>query len=229
MIPYVTGRKLKKVDERAESEYGISLQQLMEVAGARMAEFLRSKVADISKKEVIVICGKGNNGGDGLVCARVLNNWGAKVKILLAFPKSAYKGVIKKNLKSCEMLGIEFIRTLEEERPHTIIDCLFGFGFKGRLKKEHLQLVNTMNHSPAKIFACDLPSGMGSTKLNPHQVMVNADCTLTFTVPKEVFKSHLARKRAGDIYILDIGIPRPLYEEMGVDRSFFNKASWVRW
>jgi len=135
MIPTVDGKTLKKIDERAESEYGISLLQLMEVAGSRMAEFFRSQIRNIAESEILVICGKGNNGGDGFVMARVLHNWGAKVKIYLSFDKKQYKGIPLVNLETCEKLGIEFIDSIEGEQPNIIADCMFGFGFKGELRK----------------------------------------------------------------------------------------------
>ncbi len=229
MIPYVNGKTLKKIDEKAESEYGISLLQLMEVAGARMAGFLRERYAPIAQKEILIICGKGNNGGDGLVCARVLHNWGAKVSVLLAFPEEAYEGVVKQNLESCHKLGIECAEQIEEPEPSLIVDCLFGFGFKGELKKDHELLIKWMNAQHAKIMSCDLPSGMESIEFKGESLTVQADSTLTFTIPKEVFASKEARERAGEIYILDIGIPKPLYYEMGVEKSLFGKKSWVRW
>lgn len=229
MIPYVNGQTLKTIDERAESEFGITLLQLMEVAGARMAAFLREQNSPINQKEILVICGKGNNGGDGFVCARVLYNWGAKVSVLLAFPEDQYEGVVKQNLESCRKLGIECAEQLEEPDPSIIVDCLFGFGFKGKLNKDHELLIKWVNAQYAKVLSCDLPSGMESSQFNQENLTVHADCTLTFTIPKQVFSSQEARQRAGEIYILDIGIPKPLYYEMGVEKSLFGKKSWVRW
>lgn len=229
MIPYVNGQTLKKIDERAESEYGISLVQLMEVAGTRMAEFLRASYKKINNEEILVICGKGNNGGDGLVMARVLSNWGKKVKIYLAFKRKDFQGVPLQQLESCEKLGIEIIDSLEGQNPYVIADCIFGFGFHGELKPSLQDLVQWINQNKADVFSCDLPSGMEATSFSEDQLTVQADCTLTFTVPKEVFHSNDARKRAGEIFILDIGIPLQLYKEIGVDKTIFKKSSWVRW
>jgi len=229
MIPFTDGKTLKSIDERAASEFGISLVQLMEVAGSRMAEFLRELYKDLSKEEVLVVCGKGNNGGDGLVMARVLHNWGVNVKIYLAFPREDFKDVPLQQLESCEKLGIEFVDSLADQSPTIITDCLFGFGFAGELKAEHKEIVEWINQSNIKVFSCDLPSGMSSASFSLDQLTVDADCTLTFTIPKEVFKGNEARQRAGEIFILDIGIPRELYQELGVDESIFTKSSWVRW
>jgi len=229
MIPFIDGKTLKSIDERAESEYGITLVQLMEVAGTRMAEFLRASYRRINNEEVLIICGKGNNGGDGLVAARVLHNWGKKVKVLLAFPEKDYLGVPLQQLHSCKKHGLEIVEYYTDQNPYVIVDCLFGFGFQGELKPSHRELVQWMNQNKADVFSCDLPSGMNSTEFSPDQLTVQADCTLTFTVPKEVFRSNEARQRAGEIYILDIGIPMHLYQEIGVENTLFKKSSWVRW
>lgn len=229
MIPFADAKSLKRIDERAESEFGISLLQMMEVAGTRMAEFLREKFPDLSTRKVLVIAGKGNNGGDGFVCARVLKNWGVEVQVLLAFPKSSYKGVVRQNLATCIKHEIECGQQVEDPNPDIIIDCLFGFGFQGELSEEHLAMVHWANRQEALILSCDLPSGMNVEIFDEEAPCMQASYTLTFTLPKEVFRIQEARQQAGEIYILDVGIPKALYETIGIQKSLFRKKSWVRW
>jgi hydroxyethylthiazole kinase-like uncharacterized protein yjeF len=234
MLPYLTSEQLKEIDERMSSEFGVSTVQLMEVAGTRMAEFLRDRSDDISQEKILVICGKGNNGGDGFVAARILNNFGAEVQITLASPRESYEGIALQNLESCEKVGIDFVSVRVAENGHSqlrdvdvILDCLFGFGFAGELREEHKALVEYMNNSTAKVFSCDLPSGMNADSFEG-ELTVQADYTLSFAFPKKVFENKEARKRCGEIHILDIGITRALYEELGVEESLFIDKSWIK-
>jgi hydroxyethylthiazole kinase-like uncharacterized protein yjeF len=226
-LPYLTGAELKTIDERAETEFGVPLAFLMETAGTNMARFLKSTV-DIRGKKILIVCGKGNNGGDGFVMARILHGWGQTVSLLPAFDRDDLQGVVLENFKKCEDAGVPLVSLDESPTPQIVVDCLFGFSFHGFFRDDHKEIVGWINGSSAQVLSCDLPSGMNSEVYDPDRLTVVATWTLTFTVPKVSLKDPASRQRTGELFLLDIGIPQDLYRELGVMESPFLKNAWVK-
>ena len=164
MIRFYTKQQMQQM-ERAAVGRGTTMQQLMEEAGAAAVRHIRKK-GPVEGKKIAILCGKGNNGGDGFVCARLLSRMGARVAVILAegFPasdlaKNAYgaMGTLvnvldwQKNPETCR-------RAVQQ--ADVIVDGLYGFSFHGELRPPVAALTRVANGSPGLRISLDLPSGV---------------------------------------------------------------------
>lgn len=209
----LTAEQMRAVDQRT-IEAGIPGLVLMENAGCRVVEFLDKTIAPLQRHRVVVVCGKGNNGGDGLVIARQL--WTrfrpACLHLLLAFPPEEFQGDAATNWAMVRALDIPASLVVEPEmRLATIvIDALLGTGLRGPAKGRALELIREMNGSYplATIVSVDVPSG-----LHAEGESVHAAYTVTLAAPKTELILPPTCDRAGAITVAPIGIPRALVED----------------
>ena len=206
----------------------------MENAGAAVAEEVKKILGAVSEKAILILIGPGNNGGDGLVAARHLQDWGAKVTLFLFSERPPDDP----NLKLAQEHGIacidatrqETLDKLTELLPSTnaIIDAMFGIGrirpFHGTLKKA-MDMINQAKRPGLRIVAVDLPSGLNADTGAVDPSCLYADNTITLAFPKiGLFKSPGA-ERTGRITVADIGIPIYLAEQ-ATDELI--TADWIR-
>lgn len=175
----------------------------MEIAGLRLAEFIKKK----SQTKVFFFIGPGNNGGDGLVAARFLHSWNISVEIILIKEKSKYSKTSQDNLKYFTKSGIPITlfckKTLNKiSSKDTIIDALLGTSLLSKPKKSIQHVLETINKCKSTKISVDVPSGLNSTtgKLYKHHIEPNY--ILSFMAPKKGFKTIKHSK----IFIADIGI-----------------------
>jgi len=206
----------------------------MENAGAAVAEEVRKILGAVSEKAILVLIGPGNNGGDGLVTARHLQDWGAKVTLFLFSERPPDDP----NLKLAQERSIDCIDATKEAAPDklaellpstsAVIDAIFGIGrirpFHGTLKKA-LDVINQAKRPGLRIIAVDLPSGLNADTGAVDPSCLYADNTITLAFPKiGLFKSP-GVERTGRITVADIGIPAYLAEQ-ATDELI--TADWVR-
>lgn len=206
----------------------------MENAGVAVAEEVRKILGAVSEKAILILIGPGNNGGDGLVAARHLQDWGAKVTLFLFSERPPDDP----NLKLAQERSINYIDATKEAAldklvellPSTsaVIDAIFGIGrirpFHGTLKKA-LDVINQAKRPGLRIIAVDLPSGLNADTGAVDPSCLYADNTITLAFPKiGLFKSPGA-ERTGRITVADIGIPAYLAEQ-ATDELI--TADWVR-
>ncbi|PID27797.1 MAG: hypothetical protein CSB55_07720 [Candidatus Cloacimonadota bacterium] len=211
--------EMKKYDQKTMTEFGIPSRILMETAGNGCADFIKSKISRDS--DVLVICGSGNNGGDGFVIARRLFNYGFKVKIFLFGNPEKSSPETKINYELARKLNIP-VQSLDlSEKDFTelninkntvIVEALFGIGFKGNLSPELSDFVTFINEKSGKVFAVDIAGGIeGNTGKTENSF--RADYTLAIAKPKY---GHLLGKgfiNSGKLEIVKIGIPKSYFEE----------------
>lgn len=207
-----TGDEIKALDLKAINEFGMPGILLMENAGLGVAHFLLSQ-ANLGK--VIICCGPGNNGGDGLVVARHLFNHNVSVEILLfANPeKWSEEAKINYNIANKLTIPIHKINDIQEAKSYLnganwIIDGLFGIGLKKTIQSPYVELINLINKNSAKVLAIDVPSGLDANTGKAQPYTIKADITLTFVGLKTGFLKEDAKKYLGEVRILDIGIPK---------------------
>jgi NAD(P)H-hydrate epimerase len=203
------------------SEEPISSLDLMERAGIRFTEYLLQHCPIDRFAEIVVVCGPGNNGGDGLVIARHLSAQGLPVRVLLAVPDGARTTPeFDTNLERWYALSEEqrTQRTnvykegedLVRGRPILLIDAIFGIGLSKPLRDYHARLVENINQSGAYIIAVDAPSGM---KLDEHTedkaLSIKAQETYTFQFCKLAYLLPENYSRCGEVSVIDIGLLRP--------------------
>ena len=224
----LTAAQMREADRLTTERYGIPGIELMENAGAAIAEFLREKFADIASRKILVLCGKGNNGGDGLVAARRLKDSGfAAVVFLFANPGSV-EGDAAANLKRWQQgLGEFYVVTSEAEwesgrgalaEADLIVDALLGTGLRGPVEGLLGAVIEDLNKARAKrrgktvVVSVDMPSGLASDTQDFGGPVVAADFTVTLTAPKlgQLVLPHSSR--CGVLVVRDIGTPRELLE-----------------
>ena len=216
----ITAAQMKKVDDLAAGKYNIVLEEMMELAGHHLAEMTyRILDSSLKKKKILVLAGKGNNGGGGLVSARHLYNRGANVQVILS-SGSGQKPAVNERLNTLERLGINvssYKNGMAIGKADLIIDALIGYGLKSNPKPPVDGLIGMANASGVKILALDIPSGIDSEEGKIYKDSIFADYTMTLALPKKGLLKKNARENVGALYLTDIGIPREIYKELGID------------
>jgi len=213
--------QMKEIDKRATEEYLIPGLLLMENAGLRVLETIEGLVADLRTARIIILAGKGNNGGDGLVVARHLVNAGARVDIfLLGEPQNlsddAYVNyrILSKmarisSLRDDEDLNCLMVALLSVD---IIVDAIYGIGFRGSLDDFETRVAKMVNWSQATVVAVDIPSGLEADTGKVHGTAIKADYTVTFALPKLGLILESGRNYVGTLSVADISIPHALLE-----------------
>ena len=227
---FLSAEEMAKADSMAIESYGIDVLSLMENAGLRTAEVAREMLGgDVLGKAVCCLVGRGNNGGDGLVAARHLYDWGARVQVMLGGPREGVRDVPAKQLATVEKIGIE-IAGPEGEIGETdlLVDALLGYGSKGDPRGSIATLITKASRSVARTLAVDIPSGLDATSGEPGHPCIDADLTLTFGLPKVGFLNPKARGLLGDLYLADISLPPNVYTYFSQESSLFRTRPVVR-
>lgn len=205
--------QIRDLERRASAESGISSLDLMENAGrAAAAEVMKAVIG----KTALVICGYGNNGGDGLVAARHLAAAGYDVRVIIAGPPKSFTAEVNHNLERLFSAGIkpEIVssgKSLEETfdkmaKPGVVVDAIFGIGLKGAVDSFHEGLINKINSLGSPVVSLDIPSGLDADTGKHPGACVKADVTVTFGFPKTGFASGEAKRLIGKLVISDIGL-----------------------
>ncbi|MEX1138600.1 MAG: NAD(P)H-hydrate dehydratase [Bacteroidota bacterium] len=216
MQTLLSAEEMQRCDGIAAKSFGIPGLLLMENAGLGVARWIQQRFP-LKNKTIAVFCGKGNNGGDGLVAARHLANNGARVNvILLDRPTRGDAGVnaaiLRKIAKAFpELLSIQSATpsVLASLRPDIIVDAIFGTGFSGTIRKNYAAVFEWVNQQRVPRIAIDIPSGIhGTTGVGA--IAIKADTTLTLGAMKSGLVCNDGRDMSSSIEVLDIGIPRGL-------------------
>jgi len=215
---------MQGLDCKAIKEYGIPALVLMENAGRAVADEAIKMLQYTKNAAVSILCGQGNNGGDGLVAARHLFNRGIKVKIFYlgdiknALSKSKSEIKINLNIILKMKIPIEEIKQLDlsDLLPHfkhsnLIIDAIFGIGLTRPIEGQLKHLIEAVNQIDAPVIAVDVPSGLDCENGIPLGTAIQATKTVTFGVPKIGFDKRTAKKYLGKLIVADINIPRFLF------------------
>jgi hydroxyethylthiazole kinase-like uncharacterized protein yjeF len=215
MIPILTPSESAELD-RLSRERGVTVATLMENAGRAVATVAADVVGGTYGRRAVVVCGKGNNGGDGLVAARHLERWGARATAVLLAEPGAFRDEAAANLGRFERMGGRIrsfdAATLERElrRADVVIDAIFGTGFRGRPEGDHRRAIEAVNAAPAPVVAADIPSGVEGETGAVRDVAVLAEATVTFGAPKPGIVFFPGAAHAGIPHVADIGFPPDL-------------------
>lgn len=210
----VTSAEMKEIEMKAD-EAGLSYYQMMENAGAGAAEYIASEFPVLGKN-VLIFCGKGNNGGDGFVAARKLYEQGASVKLILAEGEPKTEDAIA-NKRICETMGLPMLGMSEEDEitaatgeSDLIVDAIYGTGFHGVLREPVRRIAAQINRSKAAVCALDIPSGLNGDTGEADPDTVKADCTIVFHRLKPAHADGKCAEFCGRIVCVSIGIEEVL-------------------
>ena len=230
----LTAEQMREADRLTTNRYGIPSLQLMENAGAAVADYLSDTFPDLSARGIVVLCGKGNNGGDGFVAVRRLRERSAPLRVFLFAESSAVRGDAATNLHLWQEGGGELhVVTSAAEwmekreiagQADLVVDALLGTGVKGPVEGLLASVIEDTNAWRQKqsvrirgscgrfVVAVDMPSGLPSGSEDFGGPIIRADATVTFTAPKV---GQLLSPRAdcvGKLLVRDIGTPRDLLD-----------------
>jgi NAD(P)H-hydrate epimerase len=234
----LSAEEMRRTDERAIKTYGVPGIVLMENAGAGIARAVERELGTLAGKTVLIVCGKGNNGGDGFVVGRHLANAGAKVEVLLLSPPSGIKGDALTNFKilkamararpSLISIARQTAKSLEgRTQPDLIVDAIFGTGFSGKAPSSIVHMIEWINSQGARVFSIDIPSGVHGSTGRVEHVAVRAERTLTMAAPKIGLLCSSGRDHSGTVEVIDIGMPREILSD-GKHKTFVIESEQVR-
>lgn len=217
MIPAITVAQMKKVDDLMIHRFNISLEQMMENAGLRLAELSRKILKNASGKNIAVFCGPGNNGGGGMVAARHLHNYGANVSVVLANKK--IKRIPQRQLNILKKLDLSIINYSQYKisallrKSELVIDALLGYNLKGNPRGKIKDLVEMINESGKKVLSLDVPTGLDATTGRSYVPCIKAFATLTLALPKS------GLNKVKNLYLANISVPDELYKRLKIKVS----------
>jgi len=213
-VKLVTGGEMAEIDRRT-IEAGIPGAVLMENAGREVFRAIAEKWEDLDGLGVVVVCGPGNNGGDGFVVSRLFHEAGVQQRVFLAAERQAVKGDAAHHLERLEATGtpVESLQGeagLEELRQalagaDLVVDSLLGTGLKGAPRPDAQQVIECMARSGRPVVAVDLPSGLEADTGQVHGACVRAALTVTFGLPKVGHLFYPGREYCGILHLADIG------------------------
>ena len=206
---------MRAVDEWAIERAGEPSLDLMERAGAGLARIAAEAAGD---GPLCVVVGKGNNGGDGLVAARLLREDGHVVRVLAIAPTEELRGDAATNLERLPGAPPEAWDPAALEGAGVVVDALLGTGFEGEPREPVAGAIAAINAQAAPVVACDLPSGVNATTGEVEAEAVRATVTATFHGPKVGLWVEPAKGHAGLVEVVEIGVPRgaPAPERAGL-------------
>ncbi len=212
----------RQIDQTAIQQLGMPSLVLMENAGLRVVESIEAKMGSVRGRRVVVVCGKGNNGGDGFVVARHLVNAGAEVRTFLAASKQDVRDDALANLNFAAAMNVPITELTNERRTgaveraiapaHLIVDALLGTGVSGTVRGVMSKVIPLLNAADAPVVAVDVPSGINSDTGAILGAAVRATWTVTLGLPKRGLLLYPGAEYAGEIHVGDLGVPKSLIE-----------------
>lgn len=204
--PLPDASEQRALDTWAIEQRGIPGLELMERAGAGLADRVASTALS---GRVTVVCGKGNNGGDGLVCARLLRARGREVQVLLLGPADELRGDAATNLERLPGEPPRPFAPQALEGAAAVVDAILGTGFSGEAREPAAGAIRAINSlRDAVVIACDVPSGVDASTGEANGPVVRAAVTVTFAAGKPGLWISPGKDHAGEVTVVDIGIPR---------------------
>lgn len=237
MIRVATASEMRDLDGRAATECGIPSLLLMENAGAETVRELLNAFPHAVRSRVLVLCGRGNNGGDGFVIARRLLGRGVSVRTVLLARREEIRGDARVNLDVLETMGappaevgpdggLSVVRDAIESAD-LVVDALLGTGAQGPARGLMADIIDCLNRSGRPVVSVDIPSGLGADHAEAPGPAVRAALTVTFALPKRSLVLFPAAAHAGAVRVVDIGIPRQLWADAAVGVGLLEPADVV--
>ena len=214
--------QLQRYEADAAQAIGINLFQLMQRAGTAVFQNIREFYP--SARQILVVAGKGNNGGDGYIVAKLAHQAGMTVTVVVNATRSEIKGDALQALELLEQCSVQIFYATQSPQAiaavtafdgDLLLDCIFGIGFRGQLASELIQLISAINDKNCLRVAVDVPSGLDADLGVVNSVAINADLTITFIAYKQGLLTGQAANYVGELQL----------ETLGVNQTFANLAS----
>src|SRR5438876_3492515 len=214
--------QMREADRRTIEDIGIPSLVLMENAGRQAVAAMETMYSDLSERQVAVLCGRGNNGGDGFVVARTLIQRGIDVSVFLIGRVADVRGDARTNLEILGRLGLTVVEIADSQSWELhfseigdctlIVDAIFGTGLNAPVSGLMETVIADVNASGVPVVSIDLPSGLSADSPEPIGDCIDASMTVTLAAPKLALVLPPGEEHAGDVVIADIGIPHEVIE-----------------
>ena len=216
MKPVLTPEEAAALDRDTQAG-GIAAEALMERAGRAVARAARELAGGTYGRRAVVVCGKGNNGGDGLVAARHLARAGVRTTVVLLEDPDELRDPAASNARRLAEAPAIRVRTFDEHalrrelvRADIVVDAIFGTGFRGMPEDDWATAIASLNEADAPVVAVDIPSGVDGATGVVEGEAVRADLTVAFGAPKLGTVLMSGAEHAGILRVVDIGFPDDL-------------------
>ena len=221
---------MQAFERHAFENYPITLAQMMQNAGKAVFDVVMNEIRPDGP--VLVVAGKGNNGGDALVTARLLEEQGIDVTVFMLFEEDEFSEMARIELEkithhpsaikiqnlSSKTSVVEF-SDASSDKYDLIIDAIFGFSLKGNPRLTEAKIIEQINYSNTPVLAVDVPSGLDVHDGSIGEPCIKADSTIAFGMLKKGFEEH--PEFVGKIYLGDLGISKETYEDKGYEAPEF--------
>jgi hydroxyethylthiazole kinase-like uncharacterized protein yjeF len=238
MVEYVKlvgGREMAEIDRRTISERGIPGSELIERAARAVFEAVEAQWEGLDGIAVVVVCGKGNNGGDGFAIARLLREAGVATRVFLAAERAAVDGDAALHLQQFEETGGQVEVLVDEaglgelsaalKQADLVVDALLGTGLRGAPRPTAGEIIKCIVQSRLPVVAVDLPSGLDADTGQVHGPCIRAVLTVTFGLPKCGHIFYPGRSHCGVLHLVDIGFPPEIIAESPVETYLLTAES----
>ena len=216
--------QMREADRRTIQDIGLASLVLMENAGRQVVAAIESLYPDLADRRVAIVCGKGNNGGDGFVVARTLHQRGIDVSVFVIGKITEIKGDARINLEILGRIGQTVVEVADETTwelhgmeitgHDLIIDAMFGIGLTAPLTGFYETVVADLNEGGVPIVAIDMPSGMSADTCDLIGDAIDATVTVTLGAPKLPLVLPPAESKSGEVVVADIGIPADIFDQL---------------
>jgi NAD(P)H-hydrate epimerase len=204
------------LDERLMGEFGFAIEQLMELAGLSVAEVVQK---EFQSCRVLVVCGPGNNGGDGLVAARHLHHFGYFPTVV--YPKSTENPLFLRLMTQCRNLDIDIVQDLPDLNCFDLVlDAIFGFSFKGDIRPPFDRIIQTIKNAGKQVVSVDIPSGWDVEKGNISGQGLDPQVLVSLSAPKPCSQFF-----TGSHYLGGRFVPPRLASELQIDLPLYLGSS----
>jgi NAD(P)H-hydrate epimerase len=233
----VTAAEMRECDRRTIEEHRVPGPVLMERAGYGIFSAIRRRYEHLNRRRIWIVCGRGNNGGDGLVLARLLHDAGHNPRVLLTDPVERIGGDAVGQVQPVARRRIPLETITESDlsdfgnltENDILVDAILGTGFSGVLQGEKERIVTAMNGSRAQIVAVDIPSGLVADRGEVGGTAILADLTVTMASPKRSFVFRPAQGYVGDWEVVDIGIPPEVEAQVHPVARLLTRSQVAAW
>lgn len=224
----LTKEEMAKLDNEMV-KLGIDVPRMMELAGLFVALTATAMVKNKKTKKILILSGTGNNGGDGLVAARHLFNWGYRVGIAFATSANKLKPAPFHQWRILKRLGLKERKRINWKDYGLIIDALLGYNISGNPRGNFAKLITAANKSRIPILAVDLPSGLDATTGKACSPCVKATTTIALTAAKKGLLKEHAKKYVGKLLVSYMAVPEVVNKRFCLKNIFSEKRLIVRY
>lgn len=222
----VNGLQMKAIDGYTIDVTGIPSLVLMEKAAMAVVDVMVKNVH--TSDRIVAVCGKGNNGGDGIAVARNLYHLGYQVDILLLGEEKNCSKETKVQLNIAKKIGLNIFNQLELSEYNIIIDALFGIGLKGSILGEHASVIHQINQLSSRVYSIDIPSGINADNGKVLNTAIKADETITFGLLKLGHLLYPGSEYAGIVTVSDIGFSKEAYMQVQPEHFIYESEDLLQ-